>query len=137
MIAFISCANGTSNSTDNSFNSWKITANETSKTISGVYGKKIYAVRFNPTNESISKADNRTISSISGVRSIGENESTPSAILDLEETTDSVPASKPIITPKDLGVTVNRDTDNSRAIARTSTTRTLGETKSIYVDDES
>ncbi len=116
---------------------WKVSKTDTSKTITGVNGKKIYAVRYNPGTSPLSTSNQKTITVSSGARSLTTGDETINILPQNIENNDSrTYLSLPVYTPSSLGVNIVEPSLLAKTVTPTPLYNNVNDTAYFYVDDK-
>lgn len=115
---------------------WKVSKTDTSKTITDVSGKKLYAVRYNSGSSALSTSDQKTITVYSGTRSLTSDDNNTNILPQNIENDDSrTYLSLPVYTPSSLGLNITEPSLLAKTVTPTPSYNSVGYTCSFYVDD--
>ncbi|NLC93344.1 MAG: hypothetical protein GX677_07790 [Treponema sp.] len=115
---------------------WKVSKTDTSKTITDVSGKKLYAVRYNSGSSALSTSDQKTITVYSGTRSLTSDDNNTNILPQNIENDDSrTYLSLPVYTPSSLGLNITEPSLLAKTVTPTPSYNNVGKTYSFYVDD--
>jgi hypothetical protein len=115
---------------------WKVSKTDTSKTITDVSGKKLYAVRYNSGSSALSTSDQKTITVYSGTRSLTSDDNNTNILPQNIENDDSrTYLSLPVYTPSSLGLNITEPSLLAKTVTPTPSYNSVGDKCSFYVDD--
>src|SRR5574344_3137932 len=115
---------------------WKVSKTDTSKTITDVSGKKLYAVRYNSGSSALSTSDQKTITVYSGTRSLTSDDNNTNILPQNIENDDSrTYLSLPVYTPSSLGLNITEPSLLAKTVTPTPSYNSVGDKCYFYVDD--
>src|SRR5574344_1921621 len=113
---------------------WKVSKTDTSKTITDVSGKKLYAVRYNSGSSALSTSDQKTITVYSGTRSLTSDDNNTNILPQNIENDDSrTYLSLPVYTPSSLGLNITEPSLLAKTVTPTPSYNSVGDTCYFYV----